>query len=362
MVLVFVAAFSSCKKDSEDDTPGFDRVAMLENYADNIIQPNFAELQTEVNELDAAVAVFAATPNEQNLTALQEKWKEAFVAFQYANAFNFGPGETFLGTMVQRLGTFPVDTTTLEGYIDAGDYTLDNLNNDTRGFLGVEYMIFDKAGNDNVVLNRYTQASDAASRLTYLTTIVSRIKDIVDDAVLGWSSYRADFVSRDGTDAGSSLSDLFNNFSNSFERIKNFKVGLPLGSRPGQNQAEPELTEAYYSATSVQMIKEHFRSVLNIYYGRSKTATNNDGLGFDDYLRSVSGGEQLVTDTEAQILSIQNALDNLPDNTALSDLIVNDEASVNALFTELQKQTRFFKSDMSSLLGISITFDSGDGD
>jgi hypothetical protein len=30
--------------------------------------------------------------------------------------------------------------------------------------------------------------------------------------------------------------------------------------------------------------------------------------------------------------------------------------------TELQKHTRFFKSDMSSLLGLAITFSSGDGD
>jgi uncharacterized protein len=43
-------------------------------------------------------------------------------------------------------------------------------------------------------------------------------------------------------------------------------------------------------------------------------------------------------------------------------LVAQNHPTVDALHTELQKHTRFFKSDMSSLLGIAITFSSGDGD
>ena len=363
MLSALLIGISSCDKDDNgNNNNSFDRVSLLENFADNIIQPNFADLQTEVDELVNAVNAFTGTPTQQNLTNLQNEWKDAILAYQYVNAFNFGPADGFLGTVTQRLATFPVDTTTLEGYIDAADFTLDNLNRDTRGLLGMEYLVFDKAGDDNVVLARYTQAGDAGNRSTYLSAIAADVKQIVDDVVANWPAYRATFIAQDGTDAGSSTSDLFNSFSLSYESIKNFKVGLPLGTRPGQTQAEPQLTEAYYSSSSVELIKVHFDAVLDVYYGRSKAATDNTGIGFDDYLRSATGGEQLVTDTEAQILLVQNALDNLPNNTALSDLIANDEDSVNDLFTELQKLTRFFKSDMSSLLGISITFDSGDGD
>ena len=169
---VVAAVISSCDKaNNNGDNNGFDRSAMLENYADNIIQPNFADLQTEATALQAAVTAFTATPNQQNLSALQTAWKEAFIAYQHVNAFNFGPGETFLGTVTQRLATFPVDTATLEGYIDAADYTLDNLNRDTRGFLGMEYLIFDKGGDDNAVIDRYTTAGDAENRKAYLEAV-----------------------------------------------------------------------------------------------------------------------------------------------------------------------------------------------
>jgi hypothetical protein len=70
----------------------------------------------------------------------------------------------------------------------------------------------------------------------------------------------------------------------------------------------------------------------------------------------------LVTATEAQWLQVKIALSLVPSNLPLSQLMQAGDLNVDALHTELQKQTRFFKSDMSSLLGIAVTFSSGDGD
>mgnify|MGYP007059449494 CR=1 FL=1 len=46
----------------------------------------------------------------------------------------------------------------------------------------------------------------------------------------------------------------------------------------------------------------------------------------------------------------------------MSELITTDAGRLENLHTEMQKLTRFFKSELSSLLGISITYSSGDGD
>jgi hypothetical protein len=46
----------------------------------------------------------------------------------------------------------------------------------------------------------------------------------------------------------------------------------------------------------------------------------------------------------------------------MSELIRSNPQALVALHTEMQKLTRFIKSEMSSLLGISITYSSGDGD
>jgi len=42
--------------------------------------------------------------------------------------------------------------------------------------------------------------------------------------------------------------------------------------------------------------------------------------------------------------------------------MLQNDLNIEALYHELQIHTRYFKSDMSSLLGITITYSSGDGD
>ena len=108
------------------------------------------------------------------------------------------------------------------------------------------------------------------------------------------------------------------------------------------------------------MLKFHYTNIENIWYGR----TNNgvEGIGFKEYLESVEGGNDLIASTETQMTAVRAALGAVPESPSLSDQIAGDKTKVEALYTELSKMTRFFKSDMSSVLGIAITFSSGDGD
>jgi predicted lipoprotein len=153
---------------------------------------------------------------------------------------------------------------------------------------------------------------------------------------------------------------LYNEFVRSFENIKNYKVGLPAGKRPGQTMPEPLRTEAFYSGYSLEALKEHLNAIRHIYDGN--TGGGAVTPGFKAYLNSVVGGPELISATEAQWLLVKVALDAVPVDKPLSQLMQEEHLSIDALHTELQKHTRFFKSDLSSLLGIAITFSSSDGD
>jgi len=146
----------------------------------------------------------------------------------------------------------------------------------------------------------------------------------------------------------------------SFETIKNLKLELPLGKRPGQTQVEPKLVEAYYSSNSLEFLEIHIQTIERIYFGKSKTGT--DGLGFKDYLETVTNGKELVASTLSQWEKVITSLNSIPTTSPISVLVQSNTEPLDNLRIELQKQTRFFKSDMSSLLGIAITFSSGDGD
>lgn len=361
-LLLTALTWTGCKTDStdpEDPNQGFDRVPMLTHYADELIIPTFSAFAGETEEMEDAMATFARFPDSTRLEDLREQWFELFSAFQYAAIYDFGPAETNFGTLFENLGSWPVDTTRLEQYIAAGDTSLANFDRDTRGLPALGYLLHGDGQNMNELAAAYAQDPD---RLAYLRAVVRNLAGEAERILAAWQgSYRDDFLASDGTSAGSSTSLLYNNFVLGFERLKNFKVGLPLGKRPGQVAAEPQLVEAYYSGRSYELIRIHFNAVESTYYGRS-FPNEEDGVGLVEYLETVTGGPELINATEEQIAVVREKMDAIPTEANLAALIADGDPRVEELHTELQRLTRFFKSDMSSLLGISITFDSGDGD
>jgi len=355
--ILLITAISSCKKDKGEEENKFERTEMLKNYADNLIIPAFKDLKSGISELKSATETFTGNVNEANLIALQDKWVNAYTLWQFANAYNFGPaGPKGLNrSLSEEIATYPVSETKIENAISNPNFT--DFNRDARGFLAIEYLVFDLDKNNQSILTAF----DNQDRKKYLKGAVFNIEKRIDEVLIEWhGSYFNEFLKNNGTDAGSSTSQLYNEFVKSYETIKNFKIELPLGKRPGQTQAEPHLVEAYYSGKSLDFIKTHAKAIEYIYYGKSKNGT--DRLGFKDYLENVTGGPALVESTLKQWEKVLSSLNAIPTTSSLSDLIKNNPKPVEEFGVELQKHTRFFKSDMSSMLGIAITYSSGDGD
>lgn len=355
-VTITTLLITSCDKKNKTGN-SYNRKAMLENYAEKIIVPAYVQLQQKVNTLKTTSDNFLQQPDNTTLQNFQNAWKEAAKAFQFCNSFNFGPGESLTGNFTIDIATFPVNESLTEDFIsqmsNTGFNPLNNFSRDTRGLYGIEYLIFKNDANTTIA-----NFSDE-KRKNYLTAIVGDLKTRTDKINTDWQQYKTTFINADGTDAGSGASMLFNQFLIGFENNKNYKLSLPLGLRAGQTSVAPEKVEAYYSGISTELIKLNFESTMQIYFGNN--FENQEGLGFDDYLKSVDGGEALVSETLTQMNKVKDAINNIPQGK-LSDIITSDFAKPDAAHTEMAKLTRYIKSDMSSLLGISITYSSGDGD
>ena len=138
--------FASCnrckKKDCKTAEPEatFDRKAMLSNIGNSIIIPNYQWLQTEVNEMDAAVAAFTDNPSEASLNSLRSAFREAYVAWQHCSAFEFGPAEQNI--LRASINTFPTDTAQINSNISSGSYDLNiAANMDAKGFPAIDFLI-----------------------------------------------------------------------------------------------------------------------------------------------------------------------------------------------------------------------------
>lgn len=340
---------SSC---NETDLPSgnqFDRGIMLENFAKNLIVPGFSEASTQTSQLVTQLKVLAASPNEASLKEAQVSWKAAYSNYLKVSMYNFGPAEeqVIQKSLLEEVATFPVNIQRIANKTKTATPNFQDFERDSRGFLALDYLLFDESA-----LKNFQSSPNYAN---YSVKVAEDIAKRIDEVNSAWSAYQTEFIQNSGTDAGSSTSAIYNEFVKNYEGLKNFKIGLPLGLRPGQSKSEPEKVEALYSGYSLEFIKTQFDALSNVWKG-------GNGLGFDDYLQNVEGGPTLSVSTKEQIGTIENELKKFSPQERLAILILTDEVRVRSLHTELQRNTRFFKSELSSLLGIAITFTSGDGD
>jgi uncharacterized protein len=349
----------SCKKDKEEDLTNFDRTIMLQHYADNIILPAYEALNADFEIFRSSANAFVSAPASGALEDARQKWETAYETWMYANSFNFGPaGENgLIKTLVEEIGVWPANTTLIETNIGNGNSSLNDFNRDARGLNAIDYLLFAGDSPETVV----QQFVSDPLRGEYLLAVTQKVSDQIGQVRGQWNgSYASAFVSNNGTDVGSSASMMYNEFVKSYEAMKNFKIALPLGLRAGQIQSEPSAVEARYSGGSLRFLRAHFDALEGLWHGRNRAG--QDGPGWKEYLQSVTGGEALIAQTEAQLALIRSAFDAIPAEPSLELQIGSNFAALAELHTAMQQHTRFFKSDMSSLLGITITYSSGDGD
>ena len=145
--------------------------------------------------------------------------------------------------------------------------------------------------------------------------------------------------------------------------VRRGKVGLPLGVFNGFSQLElPELVECYYSGKSTQNLVRSINS-LRKYVTGSSYLNNDNGLGLDDYMDFVNAEQstqQLSTVIDNQFLTILDEVNNI--NGPLSEEIINNKSQITQTYQELQQLVPYIKVDMTSALGVLITYQDNDGD
>ena len=119
----------------------------------------------------------------------------------------------------------------------------------------------------------------------------------------------------------------------------------------------PVAIEALYGGYSVELLQESLSAYEDLFMGI--TADNTNGTGLYDYLVAIDA-KNLADDMQAQFDITQLATDNLAD--PLGNQIDTDLDALTNVFIEMQKLVVFIRSDMASLMGISITNQDNDGD
>ncbi|WP_181884979.1 imelysin family protein [Pontibacter diazotrophicus] len=361
MAIACLAVLSSCGSDNEGGpTTEYDRQTMVAHYADNLLVPAFTVFENKTEAMDAAVNAFVATPTAGTLATARTAYQEAYLALQDVSVYEFGPAEEQL--LRANLNIYPTSAAEIENNVTSGTYDLQAAANlDAKGFPALDYLLYG-AGSEAAVVEQYTSGAHAANRKKYLQDVSSLVHQRANAAYTGWTSgnYVDTFKNAQGTAVGSAVGNLVNQLNFDIDVTKRAKVGFPSG-RFSVGEALPEKVEAYYSQTSLDLLKQAIRAEKAAFLGMTANGTNGPGL--DDYLDHVEApyGEGMLSDAiEAQFdaaLAAANAVQG-----PLAEAVTTQPQAVTKVYDELQKLIVLTKTDMPSALGVAINYTDSDGD
>jgi hypothetical protein len=346
----------------------YDKLSLLTNLADNYIIPSLDAYKSRIITLNIHVDSFIENPSISNLTLLRTNWEEALLSWQDVGFLDFGPSEYIL--LRKQTNTFPIDTTELNNFITIADWNLEYTSSyDSKGLQALDYLLFKPGHTDSELITYFQNNTNAKN---YLKALTEDLNQNISYVTNQWVSYREDFIndfevtqSNFSTNSqGSSISNIINALCLHYEfYVRRGKVGLPLGVFNGFSQLElPELVECYYSGKSTQNLVRSINS-LRKYVTGSSYLNNDNGLGLDDYMDFVNAeqnSQQLSTVIDNQFLTILDELNNI--NGPLSEEIINNKSQITQTYQELQQLVPYIKVDMTSALGVLITYQDNDGD
>ena len=346
----------------------FDKFNLLKNLSDNYITPSLSAYNDKINTLNNDILSFTSNPSINGLSIVRNSWEEAILNWQDIAFLDFGPSEYIL--LRSQTNTFPIDTTELQNSIISGTWNFQNSTfNDSKGLQAIDYLLF-KPGYTDTDLITYFQSDSNATN--YLKSISEDLLININYVTEQWDLQKEDFINDFETtntgyssnSQGSSISNIINALCLHYEfYVRRGKVGLPIGVFNGFSQQElPHLVECYYSGKSFQNAIRSISSIRKFINGSSYTA-NDNGLGLDDYMNFVNAelnSQQLSTVIDNQIVTILYELDNY--NNSLSDEIMTNKTALSVSYGELQRLVPYIKVDMTSALGVLITYQDNDGD
>ncbi len=361
--LCIAISLTDCKKkkspgEEAQADAAFDKSAMLTNYADALIIPNYQSAKTALDSLATTYTTFVQTKTEANLLVVRQKLNVAYIKLQHISTSEYGPAETEV--IRANFNTYPTDTTQINTNIASGVYDFAIAANiDAKGFPAIDYLVYGKNNSDAQIVSLF---NGSANRVKYVGDCLNEMQTKLNTVLNTWNnSYRSTFINSKGSEIGSSLGLLVNQLNFEVDLLKNGKIGIPLGKK-SMGVTYPEKTEAYYANTySVRLAKECLQNIEDVYSGHSIQGTN--GLGLDDYLDALkiqhtSGTLNDAIKNQFSIAKTKLALVSEP----MSLTIVNNPATVDAAYIEIVKLLVLLKTDMPSALGIVITYQDGDGD
>lgn len=347
--------------DEQAQNVSFDRSAVLENWADNIIIPAYLDFNARVANLDSATTAFVEESTTSNLENLRTAWVDAYTIWQRVSVFENGPAE-IVGLRL-NINIFPASVTTIEDNIASGSYDLSlSSNRAAKGFPALDYLLHGIADDDAAIIAVYS-GSQGDNYRQYLLDIVNDMQVLSTAVLEEWQNgFRDTFVENDGSSSTASVDRFVNDYIFYYERfLRAGKMGIPGGVFTGT--VEPNTLEALHAGDlSKQFFLEGLTAVQDLFNGRAYNG-NAQGESLSSYLDALNilkDGADLAVIIDNQFETARQAVEAL--GSFEQELQTDPPINFLTAYDEVQRIVPLLKVDAVSALSISIDFADADGD
>lgn len=336
----------------------FSREAMLRALAQKVIAPGYARLAAECRALVNDIEQFNSSPNQAELDGARQAWIAAFDAADSLRCFQTGSvaDREFVSTFYY----WQVVPIRIEGIVKDSSRTIDqallgNAGATVKGLYAMEYLLFDRRG------GQLAEPPDSAKALDLLSAsqrrreyLVAVARDVADKAGLlsgDWSATGPQSaVEKFAAGGQSSVNLLVNQLTQSIENTLQNHLNFAL-TLPAPIDSQLNRIKGSRSGSSLQSVIVALEGVDKFYRGEN-------GLGLRDSVNRLDPA--LATRVQDKLRAAIAAARDIGE--PLERAAVDKRAAVQNAVDQTRALEILFKVDLASVLGVTITFTSGDGD
>ena len=317
---------------------------LLRNVVQSVIRRGYDDLADKSHKFAVSAEDLNKTSTEERLESMRQSWKEALLAARRIQWLQSGPiadREYLAAFYYSKVLPFRMEEI-LNSSRPIDDAYVGQFGPNARGMFAIEYLLF-RPGKPS--------APASARRNQYLLVLAhdleSKAAQIAKDwAATGEPEAAAKFVAAGQQSVGLLVNQISQFIEQTAEQRLNFVLALPP---PISSQLDR--IEGGRSHISQQSAVEALKGVQRLYRG-------SDGNGIEGYLKRLNAplAERLAKQFEATV----NAAETI--GSPLEQAAVDNRLALQRAYETTRALEILLKTDLTSALGVTLTFTSNDGD
>jgi uncharacterized protein len=324
------------------------RAEVLRALVLQVVLPNTAAVAQNSRRLHTEVERLGAQPSLATLHAAREQWQRALLSWKRAEVFRNGP---IMDTnCLLRVMFWPVRSqginALLQGSQALDDASIGEMGVDRRGLFALEYLLYSAASDEQLVGEFAAPIGQRRAMLARaLAGNVSSCAERVGHALGDGNEYANKFA--DG--AQDSLNRLVGQLIYAVENVSASRLAR-ISALAKSGQLKPPAIEGGSGRMSQQIALTYLRASEQLY------------LGVERGLSQLVKAQSVVIDAALRAAFSQAiaAVSNLA--LPLEEVAERNPAALDAAAEAVRKLERTLRSELSSTLGVTLTFSSVDGD